>query len=260
MKLSLKIDPTGKISKPSSMNDYNERTAAHYAIYRPSLHAPILNDALGGTKYSWGLDIGCGTGHSTIALTSFCRRVVGIDTSAAMLNKAIPHQQIAYQLFDGKKLNFAEQTFDLITFAGSFYYAKSQQVLDEVKRVARARARLIIYDFDVRLEPIWSGLKLPEADRQKSAYLHDENLIGLECKGMEKLIHQQKIRRFFIRHHELAHLILSVPSNYELVRTKFGATNILEALVVELELLKQKESFELLAHTYTQVYRINITK
>ncbi|WP_425460039.1 methyltransferase domain-containing protein [Exilibacterium tricleocarpae] len=37
--------------------------------------------------------MGCGTGHSALALTKYCSRFHGVEPSRAMLERAMPHAQ-----------------------------------------------------------------------------------------------------------------------------------------------------------------------
>ncbi len=133
--------------------EYDPITAKHYAAYRPCLHLPILQKCIKNEHYALGLDIGCGTGQSALALTNFCNKVIAIDPSESMLQNAMPHNQIEYQHCNGQDLQFEANIFDCITFAGSLFYAKSQHLLNEVEKVAKPNAQVIIYDFMVLLDP-----------------------------------------------------------------------------------------------------------
>ena len=71
---------------------YTETVAAHYAAYRPPLHPHILKRVLSNAgTFAVGLDIGCGTGRSSVALTPFCERVFAIDPSDSMLAETTNH-------------------------------------------------------------------------------------------------------------------------------------------------------------------------
>ena len=77
--------------------EYDKITAFHYASYRPPLHSKILKRCLVDRFYDSGLDIGCGTGQSSIALSDFCNRVVGIDSSSEMISKGnTPLKNLVY--------------------------------------------------------------------------------------------------------------------------------------------------------------------
>ena len=71
-----------------------------------------------------------------------------------MLKKAITHPKVDYQIFDGKSLSFDSNQFDIITFAGSLFYAKSQIILDEVVRVGKPGSKILVYDFELFLHEI----------------------------------------------------------------------------------------------------------
>ena len=133
------------------MSEYDAITAYYYAAYRPPLHRQLLGQVLRSRK-GRGLDIGCGTGHSTRALADYCEHVIGIDPSAEMLALAGTNAGVRYEQHAGDTLPFADLQFDVVTFAGSLYYAKSARLLKEVIRVGKPGARVIVYDFYLPLD------------------------------------------------------------------------------------------------------------
>lgn len=58
---------------------YDRLTAIHYSANRPPLHLGILRQYLPDRQFATGLDIGCGTGHSSVALAAFYQRVIALD-------------------------------------------------------------------------------------------------------------------------------------------------------------------------------------
>ena len=68
------------------------RVAAGYASARPFLHPEVFAQVrtLVGlpSRLSWALDVGCGTGMSTVALLGLSEHVVGVDASVEMLSLA----------------------------------------------------------------------------------------------------------------------------------------------------------------------------
>ena len=106
------------------LTKYELNIAQHYAAYRPSLHKLILDKALESQKFERGLDVGCGTGQSAIALKHFCSEVMGIDPSEQMISKAIQTKGIQYKSYDLFDLTEDHSPFDIITFAGSLFYTK----------------------------------------------------------------------------------------------------------------------------------------
>ncbi|MEO1449211.1 MAG: class I SAM-dependent methyltransferase, partial [Bacteroidota bacterium] len=152
---------------------YSGQTASHYRAYRPPLHQLVLAECLSGLpRKRKGLDIGCGTGHSAIALSRYCREVHGLEPSENMLASAISHPGVHYHYFDEKHLDFESSSADVITLAGSWYYAQSRELLDEMHRVSRPNAHAIVYDFrsDIRSPLQAIGLPLPDSGKKTYDY------------------------------------------------------------------------------------------
>ena len=78
------------------MTDYNKQVAYHYSAYRPPLHQRILKEVLGGKRFQSGLDLGCGTGRSAVALKNYCDEVRGVEPSPEMLAHAKPQPGITF--------------------------------------------------------------------------------------------------------------------------------------------------------------------
>ena len=76
--------------------EYNFDTAFHYKAYRPPLHTIILDNCIGNLLFEKALDVGCGLGHSSIALTNFCDKVIGYDPSEPMIQQAKKHERVNY--------------------------------------------------------------------------------------------------------------------------------------------------------------------
>jgi ubiquinone/menaquinone biosynthesis C-methylase UbiE len=161
---------------------YSDHIAQHYAAYRPPLHQVILERILGNTHYPCGLDIGCGTGQSSLALLPFCKEIIAIDPSKDMLAKAIANKAIEYGYFDKVHLDFKDQYFDIITLAGSLFYGKSQQLLDEISRVLQPGGRVIVYDFNILLTSLQALFPLPDITEY---YDHTVNFDGLALSNLQ---------------------------------------------------------------------------
>ena len=130
------------------MEIYDAYTAHHYNAFRPPLHGFILSQCLGQDLFSKVLDIGCGTGHSTIALANFCQKVVGFDVSQFMLQQALPHPKIEYT----SQVN-ANAKFDLICFFGSINYIRPSELISILKQLVKG-GQVICCDFSVVLDAV----------------------------------------------------------------------------------------------------------
>lgn len=133
------------------MNFFETSTAAErYAQGRPYFHPVVVERirkflALAG-PIARALDVGCGTGLSTVALTEIAREVVGLDAAPEMIARAPRVERVRYVVASAEKLPFAEETFDLATLSCVFHWLDRDVFLQEARRVLRARAWLVVYD------------------------------------------------------------------------------------------------------------------
>lgn len=233
---------------------YDHITAKHYAVYRPFLHLPILKKVLGNAHFELGLDVGCGTGQSALALTHFCDKVIAIDPSESMLQNAMPHDQIEYQHCNGQDLEFSPNTFDIITFAGSFYYAKTQHLLNEILKVTKSAGQIIIYDFEILLRETLKQLGITAPTKQEVDYDHEVDFSDLDIQNLHL---KNKVRAqiaFGINSVNLGHLLLADSDHYALLAGKFGETNVYAKILAQLENLVEEADYQIDAHIFYTLY------
>lgn len=123
--------------------------AALYHESRPSFHAQTLknfNHANPTLQYQAALDVGCGTGQSSLALADWSDKVVAIDNSQSMLDNAAPHAKVTYQLADAENMPFPVNSFDLVFVASSFHWFEKRKFLNQVKKVLKKGGKFLIYD------------------------------------------------------------------------------------------------------------------
>jgi ubiquinone/menaquinone biosynthesis C-methylase UbiE len=124
-------------------------TAARYAAHRPRAQERVLALLAGWLgpelPVARALDVGCGTGHSTVALLPYAREIVGIDPSSEMLWQAERHPQIAYRKGYAEALPFPAATFDLLTVSAAYHWFDHRRFLAEAVRVLRRAGWLVLY-------------------------------------------------------------------------------------------------------------------
>jgi SAM-dependent methyltransferase len=133
------------------MNFFSSKTAAErYTEGRPYFHPLVIERIrafLSLTKpVMRAIDVGCGTGLSTIALKEIAEEVVGVDASIEMIALAEKDARIEYRVADALSLPFGENEFDLMTLCSAFHWFEREKFLREAGRVLRARGWLIVYD------------------------------------------------------------------------------------------------------------------
>ncbi|MBV9960525.1 MAG: methyltransferase domain-containing protein [Acidobacteria bacterium] len=133
------------------MNYFAPKSAAErYARGRPAFHQLVIErikDFLSLTELlPRALDIGCGTGLSTVALKSLAREVVGADVAGEMVALARRAEGVSYLISAGEQLGLAGGMFDLITLSQAVHWLEQNVFLPEARRVLRAGGWLVAYD------------------------------------------------------------------------------------------------------------------
>ncbi len=186
---------------------YNQTVAGHYAAYRPPLHQLILHRALSGMeRFSDGLDVGCGTGHSSVALAEFCRRVYAADPSQSMLDAAIPHDSITYLQGCGENIPLPDHSIDIVAFAGSLVYADTAATIREINRICRPSALIVPYDFELLIDDVLQRFGVT-THAPESTYNPRVNLSGFSA-FTEMLVEQDRIQIDVLATH-VAHVLLA---------------------------------------------------
>lgn len=203
------------------MNDhYDAKIARHYAAYRPDLHCQILDHLIHPYEFfKTGLDVGCGTGYSAIALAKYCDRVVGIDASKSMLDAAQSHPRVTYFNQAADELShLEEEAFQVVTFAGSLFYTKTVSLHKGLVQKCPPGSVILVYDFEVLLNEFIEALGI-DCPSGISDYDHRTNLsdwvgFAVEQSGSKRL-------RLNVSEHQIAHLLLSDSSRYQAVLSRF---------------------------------------
>ncbi len=235
------------------MHVYSEQIAYHYATYRPPLHQLILDEALSNRQFTTGLDIGCGTGYSAIALLSHCQQVQAVDNSQPMLDRAVQDPCITYHLGRAEELPVADRSVDVVTFAGVLSYLNAPTVTAELKRVSRPKSLIIPYDFEIIFDDLQRLLTLPDAN-QNDTYDHACNLS--DQPGVSTLKQTSRQVELPVSGHQAAHALLSDESRYNLLAEKYDTAKPFDHIARELE--DARWSGTLHAKTYLSVHQLNI--
>jgi demethylmenaquinone methyltransferase/2-methoxy-6-polyprenyl-1,4-benzoquinol methylase len=119
---------------------------------------------------SRALDLCCGTGDLALALARAGAETTGLDFSPQMLEVAASRRQkISHSPFeirhlkflqgDAQQLPFSENSFDIVTVGYGLRNLTSwERGLDEMFRVARPGARLIVLDFGKPANRLWRNI------------------------------------------------------------------------------------------------------
>ena len=113
------------------------------------------------------IDLCCGTGDISFALAELGAEVTGLDFSIEMLAVAetrSPNPQATFRnphflQGDAQQLPFADQSFDVVTVGYGLRNLTSWEAgINEMVRVARPGARLLVLDFGKPKNSLWRAL------------------------------------------------------------------------------------------------------
>lgn len=187
-----------------SFFDY-ERIANGYAKDRPYHHPLIMNmirkQLNFNEKWKHGLDVGCGSGLSSLALMEICDEVTGIDESEEMINvakKELSKKGIHFIKNRAEDMAFGEEYFDIATVSGAVNWINKNIFLTTVKKLLKKSGWLVIYDnfisdkmVDVPLYKEWFHneflVQYPKPPRNEEKWSNtDVNLLGFHIQKQDE--------------------------------------------------------------------------
>ena len=109
------------------------------------------------------LDIGCGSGQSTVALSQHFKEVIGADVSEAQLAQTpqgLPGA-VSFRVSSAEDLSFqASGSVDLVTVASAIHWIDLDQFYPEVERVLRPGGVLAVYGYSLTVLDSDEGTEL----------------------------------------------------------------------------------------------------
>lgn len=124
--------------------------ASLYAEGRPDyshLVCDIIRRITGiESPVEFAVDVGSGTGISTMAISPLAEAVVGVEPSQAMLELAMPADNVSYRLGSAEQLPVEDTSCDLISVGSALHWFDQGRFLAEASRVAKQDAWLVVYD------------------------------------------------------------------------------------------------------------------
>ena len=233
----------------NKLDEYNCDSAFHYKSYRPPLHEFLLDRIFKEQTFNNILDIGCGTGNSSIALTKFGESVTGYDPSISMIQESQNHPKVIYT----NNLYQLNDKYDLIVFFGSLFYVNENEFCLYQNHLQK-NGLLLCCDFQILYEPILSKLGVCETDFE---YDHSTNLDSYNTNSFE-LINSEKFEtEFSCQLNELIHLLLSEIHIKTQLNKKYKLSNIFKNLIEELIIHYPQNEIKIKANLFYNYYRKN---
>ena len=234
---------------------YDAITALHYSAYRPPLHSIILGRALQENKNRrTGLDIGCGTGRSARELANFCDHVVGLEPGKSMLYKSEKHIKVDYVNSFGEQIPIAARSVDVVTLAGSLNYIERIPLVNELVRICRAEAEIIVYDFESDLSNFdeFLGINLTNPS---PGYDHSTNLS--EHSNFDEVAIVEDEFSTNASPLEIAHLLLSTRERHDALCEKYNHSD--PVIAIETEISSMPKFNPLKSNIFYSVYSLSLS-
>jgi len=123
--------------------------AARYSRARPFFHAEVaerVREFAGVERFRRALDVGCGSGHSAIALSAIADHVIATDASRSMLARAQQRPNIQYRFGSAEQLEFAVGEFDLVSAGLALHWFYQERFYGQCRKVLSDAGLLAVYN------------------------------------------------------------------------------------------------------------------
>ncbi|XP_067299990.1 putative methyltransferase DDB_G0268948 [Pseudorasbora parva] len=103
-----------------------------------------------GKPHQLAVDVGCGTGQNSRALTPYFQQVVGIDVSESQVEEAravLGLPNLSYRVGTAEELPFPDGSVDLLTAASAAHWFDTERFIKEAVRVLKPRGCLAFFGY-----------------------------------------------------------------------------------------------------------------
>ena len=126
----------------------------------------------------------------------------------------------------------AGNLIDIVTIAGSLNYIGQAKLLSELKRLCRADAQVVVYDFEIDLSNVEALLKL-EPVNTLYEYDHAANLSG--HSEVREVTVIKDVFMLDLNPFQVAHLLLSEKAQFEALHDKYQVADLFDSLRNDIE-------------------------
>jgi ubiquinone/menaquinone biosynthesis C-methylase UbiE len=175
--------PYRQLSEPA----YRGEFVARYDQLRPKPPRELLEllASLAPTQPpALVVDLGAGTGISTVPWSSRAAQVIGIEVNPDMLKAARPAPRVGYRMASAQQTGLPDGCADVVTCAQSLHWMPYAATIAEVDRVLQPGGCFAAYDYD------WPPLLDREVD---AAFLALIAAAGVDPERPEKASHVERL-------------------------------------------------------------------
>lgn len=167
----------------------------------PTTLLDILTQLIDTPNPDLVVDLGCGTGLSTMLWGERARRVVGIEPNADMCAQAIRkleqgQQKAAIEFRDGvaNQTGIADNSADIVTCSQSFHWMEPTSTLAEIARILRPGGIFAVYDYEWPPALNWQLEKVYQEVDERFDRLAEERGLDQNLQRWSKEQHLERMR------------------------------------------------------------------
>lgn len=127
-----------------------------YSKFRPSPPPEFINLVIEYVKnkvdntLKQAIDVGCGSGQSTIVLAPYFEKVFGYDISESQIDCAKSERSahnIEYRVSNCEKLPFPDSSFQLVTSSQAVHWFDTSKLFNQVQRILVPKGCVAVYGY-----------------------------------------------------------------------------------------------------------------
>ena len=178
--------------------------AESYDAYRPQ-SPPIIMDILTQLariqRPSQVVDLGSGTGLSTLMWTERAERVIGIEPNADMRLQAERHisqqahiKNVTYQDGVSTQTNLPSECADIVTCSQALHWMEPEHTFAEIARILRPNGVFAAYDYDLPFTIDWEVEQSENEVMARFRVLRNERGLDANVKSWSKEKHLERMQ------------------------------------------------------------------
>ena len=152
--INLKVHRSNTLAMSTSQLFTGNKQTELYAKFRPTYSSEVFARIVSycretASSLDLALDLGCGSGQSTVPLTKYFKQVIGTDVSRQQIAKTQTDVgNLSFQVGSAEDLTgFKDSSVDLITIAQAFHWVDQDKCFSEVDRVLRPGGSFVVYGY-----------------------------------------------------------------------------------------------------------------
>ena len=178
--------------------------AEQYDAYRlaaPVALPPLLTQLVEAPRPALVVDLGCGTGLSTLLWADVAQQVIGVEPNDDMRQQAERRRarerptdtHLRFIAATAERTGLSDGCADLVTASQAFHWMEPSATLAEVARILRRGGVFAAYDYDWPPTMSWRAEALFHSFMERAWRIAEAHGVNAEPPGWEKAGHLERM-------------------------------------------------------------------